>query len=561
MIRKFCIVLSVFLFIAVAPMQSYCNVSSSDVISYCSHTINVSSEVLKTFFKSDYKIFGKFSDSLGALDVIDKLRKSDNKGAVLSAANFACLKFISKVSSKGAGILTVYHAYCAALVIAHDRWIPSLEEKIYQRYKNYRNQHEDPDMAYTQILTDIHPVLADVKKKYIYPKYKDKPIPDEKTRKKIGDQINKDTDDYMIAMFEGRYNKEKAVEIALAAEKDIEKSREKFIKELKAKLTMKIEGKVFDRDTKKPVANAKVKIKNYNLSVATYGGGTFTLTIPYKTVKDAGFKISITKKGYKPALSNKIYSFEKGIPKPLTCYLTPLKEEEDLTEEELKEQLNKCGEDYWDAHNKICQRKGEKAKELEDEYTAANKNCHGEERGKCISINDRKYRKALHEDLHDETQAMCKKNEKTAEKCRLTIRRKLTILELKEYEEDMLERVKAWVEWRKTSGEEEMERRKEVGGYIEERRQQGCKGCPRDLKAQFEEYTEELEEDERKNREIFKQRQKESEEYRESHLKNAENVYKHILEEWNQGDPEYKIESKDMQYLHNMLEEKGGSPR
>jgi len=533
--------------------------SINDIISYCGSSVDVSSEILKAYFGKDYKLLGKFSKGLGALDIIDKISNADDKGAVLAAANMASMEFISEISPVAGGLITFYTAYCKSLVIVRDYlFIPALKEDVYVAYKKHRflkdvGEEVKPEDVFINLA--LKPLEASIKDELLKKKYDSKQITDWAgiLIPKWGDKLDKEAHMVLMARLEARYNRDRAIEGALASQGSVEGSLEKFTGELKENLTMPIQGKVLDKETKEPVARATVKVKGYNIGKIANSSGFFRLEVPYKVVGSNSFKIAIKKEGYKPAISNKIYSFTKGIPKSLTCYLTPLKEEEDLTKEELKEQLKKCGEVYQDARSKAGKLQEGKAKKLEDEYHAANKTCQGMERGKCISANDRKYRKALHEDLYEETQVIFKKIGEISDKCYLEIRRKLTLLELKEYEKDMQERVKAWVEWRKTSGEEEMGHRKEREEYIKENYRQRCEGCSRDLKEQLEKKAKELEEDERKNRERFEQSQKEAEEYRESHLKNAENVYRQTVEAWNQRNPEYKIELKDLTYLRTML--------
>jgi len=354
--RKITISLIVFFLIAGMAAKVYAedvkigkssDISREDVISYCGSAIDVSSEVLKNFFDRDYQLLGKFSKTLGAIDILDKLINADNKGAALAAANMASMEFISHVSSAGGGLITAYTAYCKALVLVRDyAFIPALEDGAYATYKKLRFPEAlGEEVAPEDVFVNkaLEPIVADIKKRLIKEKYADKNVTNwlgilkPEWKKPIDEEAR------IVCMerLEARYQAEKTVKTVLASEGDIRKAGDKMIGELKEKLTMTVKGSVFDKETKRPIAGAKVKLQGYNIGKITNSAGAFTLEVPYRDVGSKPFKIAVKKEGYKPALSNKSYSFKDTEIKSLTAYLNPSEEKGD------------CMEIYWKAMREI----------------------------------------------------------------------------------------------------------------------------------------------------------------------------------------------------------------
>lgn len=326
--KKNLVIICIFFVVIAVTTVAYSEISDSEAVSYCNKATGVSSEVLGNFFSTESKLLGEVSDTLGAFEIIDKMKNADDKGAVLSAANFASMKIISKVMPRGASILTALDIYCTSLSIIHDYvWIPNIKEKIYQKYKENRDGEADPEEALLGVQRYINPVLADIKEKNIYPKYNMEIITSEKMRQQYEKRMDAEAIAFMEAMFEERYNKEKLVKAVLASEDAVKKSMDKTLEKLKEKLTMEIQGQIRDRESKSStISGARVWVKDYGIGVFSNKNGVFRLVVPYKKVKDKPFRIAVSKEGYKPALSNKSFSFSDETIKSLDCYLSPLEE-------------------------------------------------------------------------------------------------------------------------------------------------------------------------------------------------------------------------------------------
>lgn len=333
--RKVCASLFIFFLIISLVRNAFAEISESEAIAYCSKATGISSEIFSSFFASNSKLLGEVSDTLGAFDIIDKLKHADEKSAILSAANFGSMKIIAKFAPKGATVLTVFDVYCTSLGIIHSYvWIPRLEEKIYQKYKENRDGEASPREALLCVQRYINPVLADIKEKNIYPRYNTDIISSEKLRQKINNKMDNEAIAFMEAMFEERYNREKLAEEALASEEGVRKSMDETLDKLKKMVTVTIQGQIRDKESPSlAIKGARVWVKNTKIGTLSDRAGIFLLKVPYKAVGDEPFKIAVKKEGYRPALSNKSFSFKDEAFESLDCYLTPIEEEKKIEPE------------------------------------------------------------------------------------------------------------------------------------------------------------------------------------------------------------------------------------
>ena len=276
------------------------NPSPGEIISWTSTTVGVSKEILEAYYGTEYGKLGTTGDFLTVIGIGEQIYQAKDKEAFLSALSFVTKRaldnFLKKNAPGLAGAMakigtfqTALSAYKLALeLINRYLWLPYLKDEVYEAYKARRDQLVNPWESFYSILYFTEPVMVDVKAKIQKEKYN---LSDKDVSDKFKQKISKEAETFLVNSLEKRYIEENVIMLAgLAGGVAIEKKPE-ILKKIKKDLKIIIRGKVVDEETKKPIKNAKVGIKNKKSSVYSRPDGSFELTVLYSLTNGNPFKV------------------------------------------------------------------------------------------------------------------------------------------------------------------------------------------------------------------------------------------------------------------------------
>lgn len=292
----------VFSFFAASSFAQYAPdsplVTTEEAISWATNTLSVSGKLIKAFSEKEAKItisgvklslFGAIGLSLDTFSLGKKLAEEENWEAAQFAAWSISKTIIEKLYPTGYNVILAFEIYLDTLKIIHKyAWIPFLTDKMYEQYRYHRRGGEDAWTAYNMILYFIEPVIADTKERIGKEKYN---LNKEELTPKFQEKIKKDTDEFLIAVLERRYQKEIGRQYAEDLKRESEKNLKLCEEKLRDVLEMPVRGIVIDAATNKPSAGIEVGVEGKRHHLASRGDGTFYFTVPYKLVEGRLFHL------------------------------------------------------------------------------------------------------------------------------------------------------------------------------------------------------------------------------------------------------------------------------
>ncbi|MCK4912476.1 MAG: hypothetical protein KAS05_01995 [Candidatus Omnitrophica bacterium] len=276
------------------------NPSPSEIVSWTSTTVGVSKEILEAYYGGEYTKLGKTGDFLTVIGIGEQIYQAKDKEAFLSALSFVTKRaldnFLKKNAPGLAGTMakigtfqTALTAYKLALeLINRYVWLPYLKDEVYKAYKSRRDVLVDPWESFYSILYFTEPVMVDVKAKIRKEKYD---LGEKDLTDKFKQKISKEAEEYIVNSLEKRYIEENLIMVAELAGGVATEKKPELVKTIKKDLKIVIRGKVINQETKKPIKNAKVGIKDKRYNIHSRPNGSFELTVPYSLTDGKPFKV------------------------------------------------------------------------------------------------------------------------------------------------------------------------------------------------------------------------------------------------------------------------------